>query len=138
MLRFEGNSHYHPPSSLREYHDKRHGAREARKLHPGDQVHVRDLDRPGVIVGNHPSPRSYLVKTEQGTVRRNNRHLAATPAERTATPRQPAAATTARATEGGETTTPPSTSSSQTVGEPARRPQRLTRAPSHLKDYVRD
>ena len=59
----------------RDNYDKRHAARTAPTLHPGDRVHIRDLDRPGTVVDQHTSPRSYLVKTDQGTVRRNNRHL---------------------------------------------------------------
>ena len=78
----------------RQNFNRRHAARLAPKFQPGDRVHIRDLDRPGLIVERHTSPRSYLVKTDQGTLRRNNRHLAAIPtANPTATP---AATTPAR------------------------------------------
>ncbi|XP_063072782.1 uncharacterized protein K02A2.6-like [Engraulis encrasicolus] len=65
----------------RFFYDRRHSARDLPALRPGQQVKVK-LDgekrwtTPGVIVSNAPEPRSYVVRTEQGTVtRRNRRHL---------------------------------------------------------------
>ena len=100
--------------------NKRHAARLAPKFQPGDHVHIRDLDRPGLIVERHTSPRSYLVKTEQGIFRRNNRHLAATPAETEdptatpamTTPARPSTPKTALTTAGDATATPPAAPSS--------------------------
>ena len=44
-------------------------------LQPGDDVWVRDQDRYGTIVERAPQPRSYLVSTPKGTVRRNRSAL---------------------------------------------------------------
>ena len=59
----------------RETYNRRYAARESAPLQPGDAVHVRDLDRQGLIIQRHTSPRSYVVRTDQGVVRRNARHL---------------------------------------------------------------
>lgn len=115
----------------RQNFDKRHAARLAPKFQPGDHVHIRDLDRPGLIVERHASPRSYLVKTEQGTFRRNNRHLAATPAETEnptatpamTTPARPSTPKTALTTPGNATATSsaaPSSSQPVSVSVPRR------------------
>ncbi|UYV71061.1 K02A2.6-like [Cordylochernes scorpioides] len=42
----------------------------------GDQVWVRDLKVPGTIIGRADQPRSYLVKSPKGQLRRNKIHLA--------------------------------------------------------------
>ena len=115
----------------RQNFNKRHAARLAPKFQPGDHVHIRDLDRPGLIVERHASPRSYLVKTEQGTFRRNNRHLAATPAETEnptatsamTTPARPSTPKTALTTPGNATATSsaaPSSSQPVSVSVPRR------------------
>ncbi|UYV70217.1 hypothetical protein LAZ67_7002221 [Cordylochernes scorpioides] len=49
---------------------------EIRKFDVGDQVWVRDLKVPGTIIGRADQPRSYLVKSPKGQLRRNKIHLA--------------------------------------------------------------
>lgn len=79
--------------------NKRHRAVALPTLHPGDHVWVRDQDRHGLILGNTEQPRSYLVDTNKGTLRRNRAALVITakktvtenstedlPSETTATP----------------------------------------------------
>ena len=40
-------------------------------LHFSSSVYVRDLDRHGIISAHHHNPRSYLIQTDQGKIRRN-------------------------------------------------------------------
>ena len=58
--------------------DKRHRVQELPTLQPGDQVWIRDQDRHGQILGKTEQPRSYLVSTEKGTLRRNRSALVVT------------------------------------------------------------
>ena len=51
-------------------------------LEPGTEVHVKDLDRPGVVVKAAETTRSYKVKTPISTVRRNRVHLTPMPEQR--------------------------------------------------------
>ena len=55
--------------------DSRHRAQELPPLEPGADVWVRDMQRPGQVVGHHPTPRSYLVASEGTTLRRNRADL---------------------------------------------------------------
>ena len=63
----------------RQNYNRRHAVREAPELQPGDPVFVKDLRRPGSVINKYHNPRSYIVLTEQGTIRRNRTHLVATP-----------------------------------------------------------
>ena len=47
-------------------------------LQPGDNVWVRDQDRYGTVVERAPQPRSYLVQTPNGVIRRNRSALVTT------------------------------------------------------------
>ena len=58
--------------------NKRHRAIELPKLHHGDHVWVSDQDRQGLILGKTEQPRSYLVGTNKGTLRRSRSALVAT------------------------------------------------------------
>jgi len=60
----------------------RHKATPLTPLEPGTEVHVKDLDRPGVVVKAAETPRSYEVKTPMSTVRRNCVHLTPMPEQR--------------------------------------------------------
>ena len=59
--------------------NNRHRAQEQPTLKPGDLVWIRDQDRHGKVVEKAQSPRSYVVQTEQGNVRRNRSALINTP-----------------------------------------------------------
>jgi len=65
-------------SKQQVYHDKRHQARALPPLTTGEQVWVRDQNREGQIIGATKLPRSYLVKTDMSTLRRNRSALAPT------------------------------------------------------------
>ena len=51
-------------------------------LEPATEVHIKDLDRPGVVVKAAETPHSYEVKTPISTVRRNRVHLTPMPEQR--------------------------------------------------------
>ncbi|KAL8582115.1 hypothetical protein ACOMHN_004035 [Nucella lapillus] len=61
--------------------NKRHAVRELPPLHPGDSVFIKDIQRQVQVIQPHANPRSYLVRTEQGTLRRNRTHIVATPGD---------------------------------------------------------
>ncbi|GFS10778.1 Pol polyprotein [Elysia marginata] len=63
----------------RDNYNRHNAVQKAPELQPGDAVYIEDLKRPRSIINRHPNPRSYIVNTEQGTIRRNCAHLVATP-----------------------------------------------------------
>ena len=58
--------------------DKRHGARNLKPLTPGDTVWLPENDTGGTVV-RESNTRSYVVQTDNGTLRRNRRHLISIP-----------------------------------------------------------
>ena len=62
-------------------YDRRHAAHPLPHLPDNSKVWVTTENRqmPGQIVSRATTPRSYLVQTDSGTVRRNRRHLTAMP-----------------------------------------------------------
>ena len=67
-------------TSYRAKYDRRHGARSVPELQPGDQVLIKTDNeklwrRRGVLMKQVTAPRSYLVQSSQGTIKRNRRHL---------------------------------------------------------------
>jgi hypothetical protein len=65
-------------SNQKRNFDLRHKTRELPTLQSGDKVWIRDQNRNGQILRNANQPRSYIVQTEQGTVRRNRKALVST------------------------------------------------------------
>lgn len=61
-------------AKTKENFDRKHKAAEQTELQSGQAVHVRDLDRSGVVKAM-VAPRSYAVETSQSTVRRNRSAL---------------------------------------------------------------
>ena len=55
--------------------NRRHRAKELPTLELGGRVWIRDQDRYGLVTGKTEKPRSYLVTTERGTLRRNRSAL---------------------------------------------------------------
>ena len=56
--------------------DTRHGARDLPELRPGDQVWLPDYKTQGTVLEKSSTPRSYMVQTPSGELRRRNRrHL---------------------------------------------------------------
>ena len=61
------------------YYNRRHGARTLTPLHTGDKIRVK-LDHqkqwtPATVAGESDAPRSYLIDTGNGILRRNRRHI---------------------------------------------------------------
>ena len=54
-------------------YDRRHKATEADELSPGDRAWLPDLRVEGKVVGKAHGPRSYIISTPNGLVRRNRR-----------------------------------------------------------------
>ena len=70
----------------REYKQKQakdfnlhHNAKPLSKLSPGEKVWVTDKRIPGTVVREADEPRSYHVKTDKTTLRRNRKHLVPDP-----------------------------------------------------------
>ncbi|KAL2091673.1 hypothetical protein ACEWY4_013936 [Coilia grayii] len=145
--------------AYRFFYNRRHSARDLPALHPGQHVKVK-LDgekrwtTPGVIISNAPEPRSYIVKTEQGTVtRRNRHHLQLVPEqpclERQTPPEddaQPAGVTTSEPAQPASSPKAPDQASQQ--GLPVQLPStpvpmvkrssgRTIKTPVKFKDFVR-
>ena len=55
--------------------DNRHRVVERADLEPGSHVFVKDFKTTGKVVSKAHTPRSYVVETPSGEVRRNRRHL---------------------------------------------------------------
>ncbi|KAI2644440.1 Retrovirus-related Pol polyprotein from transposon opus [Labeo rohita] len=67
-------------SNYKLYYDRRHGCRPLPELKPGDPVVVKTDSENGwnktaTVVHEHNTPRSYIVRTEAGNLRRNRKHL---------------------------------------------------------------
>lgn len=59
--------------------NKRHRVRDLSQLTPGQDVWVKDVKTPGTLVSSHSTPRSYLMDSPSGTIRRNRQHLVSLP-----------------------------------------------------------
>ena len=66
--------------------NQRHNAIPLRSVQPGTPVHIKDMGTTGTIAGAAETPRSYLVETENGTVRRNRSHVNPIPTNTPASP----------------------------------------------------
>ena len=55
--------------------DRRHSAKSLPELHPGECVWLPDKKVEGTVVDKAGPPRSYIVETPKGQLRRNRRHL---------------------------------------------------------------
>ena len=55
--------------------DTRHAAKSLPDLHPGDPVWLQDQKTEGTVLHKAGTPRSYIIQTPNGHLRRNRRHL---------------------------------------------------------------
>ena len=62
-------------SNQRQSVNQRHRAKELPDLTNGDCVWIRDQDRLGKIQGRTQHPRSFIIETDKGTLRRNRSAL---------------------------------------------------------------
>ena len=60
-------------------YDSLHRVTNLPELQPGEPVWIRDMARPGVVQKPHESPRSYVVETDTGSLRRNRSQLVSQP-----------------------------------------------------------
>ena len=123
--------------------NRRHAAREATPLKPGDTVFVKDMKKSGEIIKKHHNPRSYIVLTDSGPIRRNRTHLVTTSNE-AHPPGGPTAATNSPTVHPPPLLPPstprpsPASTPVQPTTSPApdiptlRRSQRITRKPQRL------
>lgn len=123
----------------RQDYNRRHRAHDMPCLQPGDHVWVRDMHQRGTVVSQAETPRSYIIETPRGTLRRNRLHLSPTPvapATSSSTPETPRE-TTAQVEESTPAASGPPQVSSQMTQECERRyPTRVRKNPVHLQDYV--
>lgn len=56
-------------------YDKHHGTRQLRELVPGEEVWIVDKRTTGTVVRKDSSPRSYIIETAKGQLRRNRFQL---------------------------------------------------------------
>ena len=54
-------------------YNKRHKTKDLSKLQPGETVYIRDRQQEAEVIKRSQEPRSYLLKTSDGTVFRRNR-----------------------------------------------------------------
>ena len=66
-------------ASMKRNFDIHHRANTLDPLSPGQQVWISGRRDSGVVVEQSQSPRSYIVATPTGDVRRNRRHLTRIP-----------------------------------------------------------
>ena len=59
--------------------NKRDRAHHLKGLTPGDHVWVKDTKEKGTVIRQAEAPRSYIVDTPRGNLRRNRNHLVSTP-----------------------------------------------------------
>ena len=59
--------------------DRHHGSRPLETLKEGEQVYITDRQQEGVVLQEHETPRSYLIKTHDGIFRRNRKSLCRLP-----------------------------------------------------------
>ena len=58
-------------AKLKYNYDQRHRVVEGAKLSPGDRVWIPELKAEGTVIKQHESPRSVVIQTSNGQVRRN-------------------------------------------------------------------
>ena len=65
----------------------RHNAAPLKAPQPGNPVHIKDMGTTGTVTRAAETPRSYVIETEKGTVRRNRSHVNPIPNNKSVSPR---------------------------------------------------
>ncbi|KAI3356713.1 hypothetical protein L3Q82_003311 [Scortum barcoo] len=112
-------------------YNQRHRAHDMPPLQPGDHVWVKDMLQRGTVVSAAETPRSYVIETPRGMLRRNRFHLSPT----SVAPETPLANTTSEAVSMPITSEVPQDSGQRSVECERRYPARVRRPPVHLQDY---
>ena len=120
-------------------YDRRHRAHNLPSLKPGDHVWVKDMQQRGTVVSTANTPRSYIIETSGGHLRRNRHHLSTTPVgppPHTIVLDMPCKNNTAE-TVNGPVSPVIIPDSNERPQEPERRyPTRVRKTPEYLKNYV--
>lgn len=133
--------------------NKRHRAQQLSTLTPGKHVWIKDTKEKGTVISQADTPRSYVIDSPRGTLRRNRHHLVSTPvppAEQTISPEpdlpadqpvSPALAeqTPVRPESPAQAEPGPAEPGPAQPGSPvtrARYPARERQPPGYLKDFV--
>uniref|UniRef100_A0A669BXN3 Gypsy retrotransposon integrase-like protein 1 n=1 Tax=Oreochromis niloticus TaxID=8128 RepID=A0A669BXN3_ORENI len=123
----------------RQNYNRRHRAHDMLQLNPGDKVWVSDMDTRGTVVSMAGSPRSYIVETAKGTLRRNRYHLTRTPGAPEISV-DPPETSPENSVPAAQSVSVPDTisqeASQQTPEAGSQIPPRSRRPPAYLKDYV--
>ena len=107
-------------AAMKQNHDRPARVVEMPTLQSGDRVHIRDMDRPGVVQGSSPGTNSYAVASGNSVLRRNRTALVHTdPVTRSHSFREPESPS--------ETCGSPRNATQQVTrsGRPIARPRRL-------------
>ena len=59
-------------------YNSRRAVKEASPLPKGNTVYIRDMEKSGTVIDNHHNPRSFIIQTDSGVIRRNRTHLVTT------------------------------------------------------------
>lgn len=119
-------------------HNRRHKTYLLPRLNIGDHVWVSDAKERGTVLRTANTPKSFLIETPSGVLRRNRYHL-------TKTPVAPRILQYSPETPRDSTATEPPTAVHSAAGpvlvqhsspEPRRYPERERTAPGYLKDFV--
>lgn len=119
-------------------YNRRHNTYPLPHLRAGDHVWVSDTKERGTVLKPAHTPRSYLIETPSGVLRRNRYHL-------TNTPVAPGASGNSTDTPPGPTVAEPPAAVPRSAGptagqpgspEPRRYPARERTVPEYLKDFV--
>ena len=60
---------------------EKHRARLLTKVKTNDKVWIKDQNKSGTVQTKSNEPRSYIIRTDSGEIRRNRRHLVKIPNE---------------------------------------------------------
>lgn len=106
-------------------------------LQPGEHVWVKDMSERGTVVSTAGTPRSYLIDTPRGTLRRNRFHLSPTPNSPVISSDLPdLTEMQASSHSAGLMVTPESQKVCQPTAQGTRRyPSRIRAPPGYLKDF---
>ena len=66
--------------------NQRHNVIPLKSVQPGTPVHIKDMRTTGPVAGAAKTPKSYLVETENATVRQNRSHVNPIPANKPVSP----------------------------------------------------
>ena len=80
MKQLRKNKQTYKRQQTQDY-NRRHRSKRLSDLSPGETVWLPEMNSPAVVASESPEPRSYIVNTEKGTVRRNRRQMLHSPIE---------------------------------------------------------